>query len=130
MQGHLGVGLETGGKQFLQGSVDAMLDRSAESLFWIGRYIERAENHARLLDVHYHMRELGGDEEESVWRTMTEAIGDTGVYEARHATYNERDVLYFLLLDPSMNNSLLSCVVHARDNFKKVREQLPSCGTC
>mgnify|MGYP001421890167 FL=1 len=103
-----------------------MLDRSAESLFWIGRYIERAENHARLLDVHYHMRELGGDEEESVWRTMTEAIGDTGVYEARHATYNERDVLYFLLLDPSMNNSLLSCVVHARDNFKKVREQLPA----
>jgi len=103
-----------------------MLDRCAESLFWIGRYVERAENHARLLDVNYHMREQGGYEEEHFWRAMTEAIGDTGIYDARHETYNERDVLYFLLLDPSMNNSLLSCVVHARDNFKKVREQLPA----
>ena len=33
-----------------------MLNRNAEALFWIGRYMERAENHARLIDVHYHLQ--------------------------------------------------------------------------
>ncbi|BBI36260.1 alpha-E domain-containing protein [Cohnella abietis] len=103
-----------------------MLDRIAECLFWIGRYTERAENHARLLDVYYHLREEGSGEAEAVWKRIANAIGDCGLYEERYEAYREQDVLYFLILDVTQNNSILSCVTQARDNLKKIREQLPS----
>lgn len=103
-----------------------MLDRIAESLFWIGRYTERAENHARLLDVYYHLREEGSAEAETVWKRIAEAIGDCGQYEERFDAYREHDVLFFLTLDVMQTNSILSCVFQARDNLKKIREQLPS----
>lgn len=103
-----------------------MLERIAESLFWIGRYTERAENHARLLDVYYHLREEGSGEAEAVWKRIADAIGDCKLYEERYKTYQERDVVYFLTLDMTQTNSILSCVYHARDNLRKIREQLPS----
>ncbi|WP_256759224.1 alpha-E domain-containing protein [Cohnella sp. WQ 127256] len=103
-----------------------MLDRIAESLFWIGRYTERAENHARLLDVYYHLREEGNGEAETVWKRIAEAIGDCEMYEEKYGVYREHDVLYFLTLDLTQSNSILSCVAQARDNLKKIREQLPS----
>lgn len=103
-----------------------MLERIAESLFWIGRYTERAENHARLLDVYYHLREEGSGEAEAVWKRIAEAIGDCGQYEERYQEYRERDVLFFLTLDITQENSIFSCVYQARDNLKKIREQLPA----
>ncbi|WP_373233229.1 alpha-E domain-containing protein [Cohnella sp.] len=103
-----------------------MLERIAESLFWIGRYTERAENHARLLDVYYHLREDGSGKAEAVWKRIAEAIGDCELYEERYKEYRERDVLHFLTLDVTQANSILSCVILARDNLKKIREQLPS----
>lgn len=103
-----------------------MLERIAECLFWIGRYTERAENHARLLDVYYHLRDETDKKEEEVWRRIAEAIGDCPLYEQRYGAYTERNVLYFLSLDATQDNSMLSCVMQARDNLKKIREQLPS----
>jgi len=103
-----------------------MLDRIAESLFWIGRYTERAENHARLIDVHYHVREDSSGEDAVLWRRMTESIADPAAYEERYSEYREKDVLYYLALDATQPNSLMTCVVQARDNLKKIREQLPS----
>ncbi|MFC5470314.1 alpha-E domain-containing protein [Cohnella suwonensis] len=103
-----------------------MLDRIAESLFWIGRYTERAENHARLLDVNYHLREDAEGDSEKTWRRITEAIGDCASYEERHEAYSEREVLHFLTLDATQSNSILTCVALARDNLKKIREQLPA----
>jgi uncharacterized alpha-E superfamily protein len=106
--------------------VEPMLNRIAESLFWIGRYTERAENHVRLLDVYYHLREDGSGEAETVWKRIAEAIGDCELYEKRYEAYREHDVLYFLTLDISQSNSILTCITLARDNLKKIREQLPS----
>ncbi|MBW5445985.1 alpha-E domain-containing protein [Cohnella sp. CFH 77786] len=103
-----------------------MLDRIAESLFWIGRYLERAENHARLLDVYYHLRDDGDKQDEAVWKRVAEAIGDPALYEEKFGTYRERDVLFFLALDTAQTNSLLCCVAQARDNLKNIREQLPA----
>lgn len=103
-----------------------MLDRIAESLFWIGRYTERAENHARLLDVYYHLREDSAGEDEAVWRRIASTLGDSASYEERYSAYAERDVLYFLTLDPTQSNSLFTCIVQARENLKKIREQLPA----
>lgn len=103
-----------------------MLDRIAESLFWIGRYTERAENHARLIDVYYHLREDEQGPDEQVWRRIVGAIGDLAAYEAKYAEYGERDVIHFLTLDATQANSLVVCVGQARDNLRKIRDRLPS----
>ncbi|CAM3701293.1 alpha-E domain-containing protein [Cohnella lubricantis] len=103
-----------------------MLDRTAESLFWIGRYTERAENHARLIDVYYHVREEADGEDAGLWKRIVGAIGDLSGYEERYREYREREVLHYLTLDPSQPNSLITCIAQARDNLKKIREQLPS----
>lgn len=103
-----------------------MLDRIAESLFWIGRYTERGENHARLIDVYYHQREEPGGDEENVWRKIVAAIGDTSAYEAQYGEYRERDVIRFLVLDAAQANSLIACLALARDNLRKIRDRLPA----
>lgn len=103
-----------------------MLNRIAESLFWIGRYTERGENHARLIDVYYHLRDESGEEKASVWRRIVEAIGDRAAYEERHGAYTERDVIRFLTLDSAQPNSLIACIALARDNLRKIRDRLPS----
>ncbi len=103
-----------------------MLDRIAESLFWIGRYTERAENHARLLDVYYHLREDSPSVDETVWQRIASTLGDSASYEERYDSYVERDVLHFLTLDEGQTNSLLTCISQARDNMRKIREQLPA----
>lgn len=103
-----------------------MLDRTAESLFWIGRYTERAENHARLIDVQYHIREEAEEADAGLWKRIVGAIGDLSAYEERYGEYREREVLQFLALDAAQPNSLVACVAQARDNLKKIRERLPS----
>ncbi|MCC3375136.1 alpha-E domain-containing protein [Cohnella sp. REN36] len=103
-----------------------MLDRMAESLFWLGRYAERAENHARLIDVYYHLREDADGSDEAVWRRIVGAIGDRSAYEGKYQTYREREAIHFLTLDASQDNALIVCVAQARDNLKKIRERLPS----
>ncbi|MFF2480680.1 alpha-E domain-containing protein [Paenibacillus sp. NPDC058071] len=115
-----------------------MLNRNAEALFWIGRYMERAENHARLIDVHYHLQaedermlEAGGPEEESAdapckWTRIVDALGSRESYEAQYGSYSEPDVLYYTTLDRDNANSLVSCVSHARGNLRTLREKVPS----
>lgn len=115
-----------------------MLNRNAEALFWIGRYMERAENHARLIDVHYHLQveeeissteENGSDERKepfSKWARIVDALGSREAYENQYGTYNERDVLFYTTLDRDNANSLVSCVSHARGNLRTLREKVPS----
>ncbi|WP_424766323.1 alpha-E domain-containing protein [Paenibacillus sp. sgz302251] len=115
-----------------------MLDRNAEALFWIGRYMERAENHARLIDVYYHLQadeegmETDGNQEAdktesySKWARIVDALGSREAYEQQYSTYNEQDVLYYTTLDRDNANSLVSCVSHARGNLRTLREKVPS----
>ncbi|WP_337098006.1 alpha-E domain-containing protein [Paenibacillus sp. YIM B09110] len=115
-----------------------MLNRNAEALFWIGRYMERAENHARLIDVHYHLQvedeyavdaeESGGGAAEPVskWARIVDALGSREAYEQQYGSYTERDVLYYTTLDRDNANSLVSCVSHARGNLRTLREKVPS----
>ncbi|MBD2872098.1 alpha-E domain-containing protein [Paenibacillus arenilitoris] len=115
-----------------------MLNRNAEALFWIGRYMERAENHARLIDVHYHLQveeespdEAGpsfGEAGESCskWVRIVDALGSREAYEQQYGSYNERDVLFYTTLDRDNPNSLAQCVSHARGNLRTLREKVPS----
>ncbi|WP_199615212.1 alpha-E domain-containing protein [Paenibacillus alkalitolerans] len=110
-----------------------MLNRNAEALFWVGRYMERAENHARLIDVHYHQQEelgdllaAGGADVTAKWVRIVDALGSRTVFEQRYESYKENDVAYYVTLDPDNENSLLSCVNHARSNLRTLREKLPA----
>ncbi|GGG75281.1 alpha-E domain-containing protein [Paenibacillus radicis (ex Gao et al. 2016)] len=115
-----------------------MLNRNAEALFWIGRYMERAENHARLIDVHYHLQaederglEARGPGGEAVdapckWTRIVDALGSRDSYEGQYGAYSEQDVLHYITLDRDNANSLVSCVSHARGNLRTIREKVPS----
>ncbi len=102
----------------------AMMNRIAESLFWIGRYTERAENHARLIDAFYHIREETSSGER-LWIRIVQALGDPAVFETMYRTYGEREVLHYMILDPNHLNSIQSCVHQARSNLKAIRDRLP-----
>ncbi|MFC3746726.1 alpha-E domain-containing protein [Paenibacillus sp. GCM10012306] len=104
-----------------------MLNRNAEALFWIGRYIERAENHARLIDVHYHIQQEEDFQEEGhKWSRLIDALGVRSEYLQQFETFSEQDVLSFITLDLGNPNSLFSCVHHARTNLRTLRQHLPS----
>lgn len=104
-----------------------MLNRNAEALFWIGRYMERAENHARLADVHYHIQHEGDfAHEEHKWSRLVDAFGAREDYLKQFGLFTERDVLSFITLDRGYPNSLFSCVAQARGNLRTVREKVPS----
>jgi uncharacterized alpha-E superfamily protein len=104
-----------------------MLARHAESLFWAGRYLERAEDTARLLDVTYH-GSLGAPPAEvrRAWRRTLDILRLRKQFERRDETADERAVPRFLVLDRANPGSIVSSVATARENFRSVREQLSS----
>jgi len=109
-----------------------MLNRNAEALFWVGRYMERAENHARLIDVHYHLEEERTAQEDAAavgagkWARIVGALGSSAAYEQQYGTYSEADVLRYVTLEREHANSLFACVSHARGNLRTLREKLPT----
>lgn len=104
-----------------------MLNRNAEALFWVGRYIERAENHARLIDVHYHIQqEQDFQDEGNKWSRLIDALGVKDEYLQQFENFSERDVLSFITLDLGNSNSIFSCVHQARNNLRTLRQHLPS----
>lgn len=104
-----------------------MLNRNAEALFWIGRYMERAENHARLIDVHYHIQQEEDYQAEGhKWSRLIDGLGVREVYLRQFESFSEQDVLAFITLDLGNANSLFSCVHHARNNLRTLRQHLPS----
>jgi uncharacterized alpha-E superfamily protein len=107
-----------------------MLSREADSLFWMGRYLERAEATARIVDVQYHAalespRAVSG-EPESLWRSMLEISGDDLIYQARYGDLSEHDLIQFTVFDIDQPNSVVSCVRAARANAQGVREVISS----
>ncbi|EFM10590.1 protein of unknown function DUF403 [Paenibacillus curdlanolyticus YK9] len=106
-----------------------MMNRYAEMLFWIGRYVERAENHARLIDVNYHARQeqFGSQHErEYMWERLVSAVGDIERFRASNTSVNELKVLHFMTFERSNPNSIFSCIQQARNNVRGLRQLLPS----
>jgi uncharacterized alpha-E superfamily protein len=100
-----------------------MLSRHAESLFWIGRYIERAEDTARMLDVTYHnVLESPPTESTRVWQELLEVLYLDGTLEAGRLT--AADVSRFLVADRSNPGSIAAAVGYARENARGVRDRI------
>lgn len=105
-----------------------MLSRVADSLYWMSRYMERAENISRILDVNLqYMLDLPRREQtnpKTLWRPMLRSTGDESDFLKE---YNETDnmaVIDFLMLNRDNPNSILNCVILARENARHVREQI------
>src|SRR4051794_8415791 len=102
-----------------------MLARDAESLFWAGRYLERAEDTARLLDVTYHgMLETAPAEEALAWQDVLAAVRLDTVFAETGRPVTATAVSEFLVLDIENPGSIVSSVEQARENARTVREQL------
>ncbi len=103
-----------------------MLSRVANSIYWLNRYVERAENCARIIDVNLNLTfDLPPGEEEQ-WRPVVKTTGDSAVYKKRYGDYTKEDVIQFLVFDDSNENSILSCLSNARENARVVREIISS----
>lgn len=103
-----------------------MLSRVANSVYWMSRYIERAENVARCLDVVQHLvLDLPG-ETGNQWSALIQASGDDADFSARYGKANEDSVERFLVFDHDNPNSIVSCLGNARENARRVREIISS----
>jgi uncharacterized alpha-E superfamily protein len=104
-----------------------MLNRVADSLFWIGRYLERAENHTRLINTIYHLSAYGVKRDELAhWYQVIRLIGDEHDFLSRYSEVNESNVLQHVILQVNHPNSIRSCINLARENMRQLREQIPS----
>jgi uncharacterized alpha-E superfamily protein len=112
-----------------------MLSREADSMFWIGRYVERAEATARIVDVQYHselegafpLAQGGEVNANALWGPILAISGDADRFAAQYSDDQvERNVLDFFAFAGSNPNSIASCVKRARDNARGVREMLSS----
>jgi len=104
-----------------------MLSRTADHLFWMARYMERAENTARMLDVNYQTSLLpqSADRAEQGWRGMLSISELTPFYQRKHGDQvNARDVMHFMVRDESNLSSIYCCLRAARENARAVRGTL------
>jgi uncharacterized alpha-E superfamily protein len=103
-----------------------MLSRTADHLFWMARYVERAENTARMLDVNLSTSLLPQTPEsaERAWRAMLSISELQAAFETRHRSLRPQSVLDFMVRDPENPSSIFSCLQAARENARAVRGTL------
>ncbi|MDH1524437.1 alpha-E domain-containing protein [Achromobacter mucicolens] len=103
-----------------------MLSRTADNLFWMCRYTERAENTARMLDVNLQMSLLPQDTHtrEGSWLGVLRISELQGLYQSKYASISPHDVLEYMVRDPENSSSIYSCMRAARENARAVRGSL------
>lgn len=104
----------------------SMLSRTADHLYWMARYTERAENTARMLDANYQASLLPQSDAVAQvgWQGLLSISELTSSYQARYGAINARDVMDFMVRDESNPSSILSCLAAARENARAVRGTL------
>ncbi|HXJ56619.1 MAG TPA: alpha-E domain-containing protein [Verrucomicrobiae bacterium] len=103
-----------------------MLSRVAESIYWMSRYTERAENVARFIEVNLQLMldaPAGSDQQ---WEPLVATTGDHQHFAKRYGAPSQQNVIQFLTFAPENPNSILSCLRAARENARTVREIIAS----
>lgn len=103
-----------------------MLSRVADSVYWMSRYVERAENVARFIDVNHNLSLELGDTVGEQWAPLVFTTGDADLFLARYPEVSRESVIQFLAFDRENPNSILSCVQKARENARTIRENISS----
>jgi uncharacterized alpha-E superfamily protein len=105
-----------------------LLSRTAENLYWLTRYLERAETMARLLDVGVRTSltpNIGGGYRNE-WQSVLLSSGTAPDYTAKYGEVRERDVVTHIFFDEENSSSVASCIARARENGRIVRTALTS----
>ncbi|MBD2104663.1 alpha-E domain-containing protein [Leptolyngbya sp. FACHB-261] len=103
-----------------------MLSRVADSIYWLNRYIERAENVARFIDVNLNLILDLPTGIAQQWKPLILTSGDLPLFEKRYGEATAENVIHFLTFDREYPNSILSCLCSARENARSVREIISS----
>ena len=103
-----------------------MLSRTADHLFWMSRYTERAENTARMLDVNYQTSLLPQSTgvAQVGWQGLLSISELSPDYESKYGAISARDVMDFMVRDEKNSSSIISCLKNARENARAVRGTL------
>lgn len=104
-----------------------LLSRVADSVYWMARYIERAENVARFVDVNLNLM-LGGSATDlpEQWQPIITTTGDSAEFSRRYGPATRDTAVRFLTFDTANPNSILSCLRAARENARTVRDTISS----
>jgi uncharacterized alpha-E superfamily protein len=103
-----------------------MLSRVADSIYWMNRYIERAENVARFIDVNLRLLlDLPAGTTEQ-WQPLVDTTGDHVRFQERYGQATQHNVITFLTFDAANPNSIAFCLRKARENARSVREAISS----
>jgi uncharacterized alpha-E superfamily protein len=103
-----------------------LLSRVADSVYWMGRYIERAENVARYIGVNLNLQLDLPQDPAQQWQSLIDTSGDFEAFLKRHGEANQHNVVDFLTFDADNPNSIFSCLRSARENARSVRETISS----
>ena len=103
-----------------------MLSRTADHLFWMARYTERAENTARMLDVNVQTAMLPQSDQDAAkgWRAMLGISELQASYDRKYGSVNAGEVIDFMVRDPANPSSIAACLTEARENARAVRGTL------
>lgn len=102
-----------------------MLSRAAERAYWAGRYLERAENTARIVQQYSQLLLDLPEEVEVGWQELVQIFGASAHFPVSGNADDEMTILRFLLSDPNSNSSLNFTIRAARDNIRNLRDLLP-----
>lgn len=103
-----------------------MLSRVANSIYWMCRYIERAENVARFISVNLNLLLDMPSQEENHWKPIVLTTGDQAIFEKNDSEYSQEAVIRFLTFDQNYPNSIVRCLSAARENGRSIREIISS----
>ncbi len=103
-----------------------MLSRVAESIYWMSRYLERAESVARLVDVNLHLTLDAAADYGDQWEPLIDTVGGQPLFAGRYGVAERDSVMRFLTFDRENPNSILSCAWKARENARSVRDTISS----
>lgn len=102
-----------------------MLSRAAESLYWMARYLERAENTARLINATQQLLLDLPQGASFGWEALTRIVGLDRLFQQSYAQPDEASVVDFLMTSPRNPGSIQSCIRFARENCRTMRDVLP-----
>ena len=103
-----------------------MLSRVANSIYWMSRNVERAENMARFIEVTLNFILDQPDNDVAQWEPLVRATGDEKYFAEHYGSFTSQNVMQFLTFDSEYHSSICSAISNARENARTVREAISS----
>lgn len=99
-----------------------MLSRVANSLYWLNRYIERAENYARYISVNFNLALDLPQPAAQQWEPIITATADQEIYFTLYDVVTANNIVHYMTFEERNPNSILCCLQYARENARTIRE--------